>query len=153
MREFPGERGRARDPRTALFADAAGALRGRAGRCAGRLSRVPLHGGRGHDGGGGLSEPRQFNLMFKTHMGPVEDDSAVVYLRPETAQGIFVNFKNVLQFARKKPPFGIAQVGKSFRNEITPGNFVFRTREFEQMEMEYFVPPGDAERWHGYWLA
>ena len=89
-----------------------------------------------------LTDPRQFNLMFKTHMGPVEDDAAVAYLRPETAQGIFINFKNVLQFARRKPPFGIAQVGKSFRNEITPGNFVFRTREFEQMEMEYFVPPG-----------
>jgi glycyl-tRNA synthetase len=102
--------------------------------------------------GGELSEPRQFNLMFKTFMGPVEEDSAVVYLRPETAQGIFVNFKNVLQFSRKRPPFGIAQVGKSFRNEITPGNFVFRTREFEQMEMEFFVPPAEAERWHGYWL-
>src|SRR3989440_2661181 len=102
--------------------------------------------------GGDLSEPRQFNLMFKTHMGPVEDEGSEVYLRPETAQGIFVNFKNVLQFARKKPPFGIAQVGKSFRNEITPGNFLFRTREFEQMEMEYFVPPADAERWHQYWL-
>ena len=101
--------------------------------------------------GGDLSEPRQFNLMFKTHMGPVEEDSAVVYLRPETAQGIFVNFKNVLQFARKKPPFGIAQQGKSFRNEITPGNFIFRTREFEQMEMEYFVPPADAGRWYDYW--
>src|SRR5881227_627374 len=102
--------------------------------------------------GGELSEPRQFNLMFKTFMGPVEEDSAVVYLRPETAQGIFVNFKNVLQFSRKRPPFGIAQVGKSFRNEITPGNFIFRTREFEQMEMEYFVPPPDAGRWHQYWL-
>jgi glycyl-tRNA synthetase len=101
--------------------------------------------------GGDLSEPRQFNLMFKTHMGPVEEDSAVVYLRPETAQGIFVNFKNVLQFARKKPPFGIAQQGKSFRNEITPGNFIFRTREFEQMEMEYFVPPDEAGRWYDYW--
>ena len=102
--------------------------------------------------GGELSEPRRFNLMFKTHMGPVEDEASVAYLRPETAQGIFVNFKNVLQFARKKPPFGIAQIGKSFRNEITPGNFVFRTREFEQMEMEYFVPPGEAEKWYGYWL-
>ena len=102
--------------------------------------------------GGDLSEPRQFNLMFKTHMGPVEEAGSEVYLRPETAQGIFVNFKNVLQFARKKPPFGIAQVGKSFRNEITPGNFLFRTREFEQMEMEYFVPPPEAERWHQYWL-
>src|SRR3954453_195011 len=103
--------------------------------------------------GGDLSEPRQFNLMFKTHMGPVEDDSAVVYLRPETAQGIFVNFKNVLQFSRKKPPFGIAQQGKSFRNEITPGNFIFRTREFEQMEMEFFVEPGTDEEWHDYWIA
>ena len=102
--------------------------------------------------GGDLSEPRQFNLMFKTHLGPVEDEGSVAYLRPETAQGIFVNFKNVLQFARKKPPFGIAQIGKSFRNEITPGNFVFRTREFEQMEMEFFVPPGDAAKWHEYWL-
>src|SRR5438128_10308219 len=101
--------------------------------------------------GGDLTEPRQFNLMFKTHMGPVEEDSAVVYLRPETAQGIFVNFKNVLQFSRKKPPFGIAQQGKSFRNEITPGNFIFRTREFEQMEMEYFVHPGEAEQWYEYW--
>ncbi len=99
-----------------------------------------------------LTEPRQFNLMFKTHMGPVEDEAAVAYLRPETAQGIFINFKNVLQFARKKPPFGIAQVGKSFRNEITPGNFVFRTREFEQMEMEYFVPPGEARKWFEHWL-
>src|SRR5881227_2703895 len=102
--------------------------------------------------GGDLSEPRQFNLMFKTHMGPVEEDSSVVYLRPETAQGIFVNFKNVLQFSRKKPPFGIAQVGKSFRNEITPGNFIFRTREFEQMEMEFFVPPADAQTWYEQWL-
>jgi glycyl-tRNA synthetase len=101
---------------------------------------------------GELSEPRRFNLMFKTHMGPVEDAAAVVYLRPETAQGIFVNFKNVLQFARKKPPFGIAQVGKAFRNEITPGNFIFRTREFEQMEIEYFVPPDEAPEWHRRWM-
>ncbi len=100
-----------------------------------------------------LTDPRQFNLMFKTHMGPVEDEAAVAYLRPETAQGIFINFKNVLQFARRKPPFGIAQVGKSFRNEITPGNFVFRTREFEQMEMEYFVPPDQAPKWFEYWLG
>jgi glycyl-tRNA synthetase len=99
-----------------------------------------------------LTEPRQFHLMFKTHMGPVEDDAAVVYLRPETAQGIFINFKNVLQFARVKPPFGIAQVGKSFRNEITPGNFIFRTREFEQMEMEFFVPPPDADEWYRRWI-
>jgi glycyl-tRNA synthetase len=98
-----------------------------------------------------LTDPRQFNLMFKTHMGPVAEDAAVAYLRPETAQGIFINFKNVLQFARRKPPFGIAQVGKSFRNEITPGNFVFRTREFEQMEMEYFVPPDEASKWFEYW--
>jgi glycyl-tRNA synthetase len=100
-----------------------------------------------------LTDPRQFNLMFKTHMGPVEEDASVAYLRPETAQGIFINFKNVLQFARRKPPFGIAQVGKSFRNEITPGNFVFRTREFEQMEMEYFVPPDQAPKWFEYWLG
>jgi glycyl-tRNA synthetase len=98
-----------------------------------------------------LTEARDFNLMFETTMGPVKDSGAVVYLRPETAQGIFVNFKNVLQFSRKKPPFGIAQVGKSFRNEITPGNFVFRTREFEQMEMEFFVPPDEAPRWYEYW--
>jgi glycyl-tRNA synthetase len=98
-----------------------------------------------------LTEARDFNLMFETTMGPVKDSGATVYLRPETAQGIFVNFKNVLQFSRKKPPFGIAQVGKSFRNEITPGNFVFRTREFEQMEMEFFVPPGEAPRWYEFW--
>jgi len=102
--------------------------------------------------GGELTEPRQFNLMFKTHMGPVEESGTEVFLRPETAQGIFVNFKNVLSFARKKPPFGIAQIGKSFRNEITPGNFVFRMREFEQMEMEFFVPPDEAGRWHEHWM-
>jgi glycyl-tRNA synthetase len=102
--------------------------------------------------GGELSEPRNFNLMFETHMGPVQDEGSRIYLRPETAQGIFVNFKNVLQFSRKRPPFGIAQIGKSFRNEITPGNFIFRTREFEQMEIEYFVPPAEAERWHEHWL-
>ncbi len=102
--------------------------------------------------GGELSEPRQFNLMFETHMGPVQDEGSRVFLRPETAQGIFVNFKNVLQFARKKPPFGIAQIGKAFRNEITPGNFIFRTREFEQMEIEFFVPPADAEDWHQRWM-
>ena len=98
-----------------------------------------------------LTEARDFNLMFETTMGPVKDSGATVYLRPETAQGIFVNFKNVLQFSRKKPPFGIAQVGKSFRNEITPGNFVFRTREFEQMEMEFFVPPDEAPKWYEHW--
>src|SRR5689334_5729137 len=102
--------------------------------------------------GGGLSEPRQFNLMFETHIGPVAGEGSEVYLRPETAQGIFINFKNVMAFARKKPPFGIAQVGKSFRNEITPGNFIFRTREFEQMEMEFFVPPAEAERWYREWI-
>src|SRR5204862_374414 len=99
-----------------------------------------------------LTEAREFNLMFETHVGPVKDTGSITYLRPETAQGIFVNFKNVLQFARKKPPFGIAQIGKSFRNEITTGNFVFRTREFEQMEMEYFVPPDEAPKWHEYWM-
>jgi glycyl-tRNA synthetase len=99
-----------------------------------------------------LTEARQFNLMFQTHVGPVADSASVAYLRPETAQGIFINFKNVLQFARRKPPFGIAQVGKSFRNEITPGNFIFRTREFEQMEMEFFVPAADAGRWHEHWM-
>jgi glycyl-tRNA synthetase len=99
-----------------------------------------------------LTEARQFNLMFKTQVGALEDESSTAYLRPETAQGIFINFKNVLQLARRKPPFGIAQVGKSFRNEITPGNFLFRVREFEQMEMEYFVPPAEAERWYRYWI-
>jgi glycyl-tRNA synthetase len=100
---------------------------------------------------GAFTEPRQFNLMFKTQAGPVEDASAAAYLRPETAQGMFINFKNVVDTTRVRPPFGIAQVGKSFRNEITPGQFVFRTREFEQMEMEYFVPPEDAQRWYEYW--
>ena len=102
--------------------------------------------------GGELTEARQFNLMFKTFMGPVEEDAAVVFMRPETAQGIFVNFLNVMNSARQKVPFGIAQIGKSFRNEITPGNFLFRTREFEQMEMEFFVTPGEDERWFQYWL-
>src|SRR6266498_3833165 len=99
-----------------------------------------------------LTEPRAFHLMFETRVGAVEDSGSKAYLRPETAQGIFVNFKNVLQLARRKPPFGIAQIGKSFRNEITPGNFLFRTREFEQMEMEYFVPPAEAEQWYRYWI-
>jgi glycyl-tRNA synthetase len=99
-----------------------------------------------------LTDSRDFNLMFETTIGPVKESGATAYLRPETAQGIFINFKNVLQFSRKKPPFGIAQVGKSFRNEITPGNFIFRTREFEQMEMEYFVPPADAPKLFSYWL-
>ena len=100
---------------------------------------------------GSFTEARQFNLMFKTFAGPVDGAGAEVYLRPETAQGMFVDFANVLQSSRKKPPFGIAQVGKSFRNEITPGNFVFRTREFEQMEMEFFVPPEEAPQWYEYW--
>jgi glycyl-tRNA synthetase len=89
--------------------------------------------------------------MFQTTIGPVQEEGSVAYLRPETAQGIFVNFKNYLQFSRKKPPFGIAQIGKSFRNEITPGNFIFRTREFEQMEMEFFVPPSEADAWYEHW--
>ena len=98
-----------------------------------------------------FTEPRAFNLMFQTWMGPVRDEAATVYLRPETAQGIFTNYLNVQTTARLKPPFGVAQQGKSFRNEITPGNFIFRTREFEQMEMEYFVPPADWEKWFDYW--
>ena len=99
-----------------------------------------------------LTEARDFNLMFQTTIGPVQEQGTTVYLRPETAQGIFLNFKHYLQFARKKPPFGIAQIGKSFRNEITTQNFIFRMREFEQMEMEYFVPPDEAERWFAHWL-
>ncbi len=99
-----------------------------------------------------LTEARAFNLMFETTIGPVREEGSTVYLRPETAQGIFLNFKNYLQFARKKPPFGIAQIGKSFRNEITTGNFIFRTREFEQMEMEFFVPPAEAQGWFEHWL-
>jgi len=102
---------------------------------------------------GAFTEPRMFNGLLKTYLGPVENAEGLHYLRPETAQGIFVNFLNVMQSARKKPPFGIAQTGKSFRNEITPGNFIFRTREFEQMEMEFFVEPGTDEEWHEYWLA
>jgi glycyl-tRNA synthetase len=101
---------------------------------------------------GQWTEPRDFNMMLKTYLGPVEDESGLHYLRPETAQGIFVNFANVVTTSRKKPPFGIGQIGKSFRNEITPGNFIFRTREFEQMEMEFFVEPGTDETWHQYWI-
>lgn len=101
---------------------------------------------------GQWTEPRDFNMMLKTYLGPVEDESGLHYLRPETAQGIFVNFANVSTTSRKKPPFGIGQIGKSFRNEITPGNFIFRTREFEQMEMEFFVEPGTDETWHQYWI-
>jgi glycyl-tRNA synthetase len=98
------------------------------------------------------SEPRMFNGLLKTHLGPVESEEGLHYLRPETAQGIFVNFANVVSSSRRKPPFGIGQIGKSFRNEITPGNFIFRTREFEQMEMEFFVPPGEDEEWHQTWI-
>jgi glycyl-tRNA synthetase len=116
-------------------------------RCPERPSKKP------GECGGELTEPRAFNLMFKTHVGAVESDSSVAYLRPETAQGIFLNFKNVLESSRVKPPFGIAQIGKSFRNEITPGNFVFRTREFEQAEMEFFLPPAQNEQWYRYWVA
>lgn len=103
------------------------------------------------DCGGALTDVRQFNLMFKTHIGPVEDSASVAYLRPETAQGIYVNFLNVVNSSRQKLPFGIAQIGKAFRNEITPGNFIFRSREFEQMEMQFFVKPGEDERWMEHW--
>src|SRR5437870_2911227 len=109
-------------------------------------AQCPVCGSRGT-----LTAPRMFNLMFKTFMGPVEEAAAVVYLRPETAQGIYVNYLNVLQSSRQKIPFGIAQIGKAFRNEITPGNFTFRTREFEQMELEYFVPPEEGQKWFEYW--
>jgi len=102
--------------------------------------------------GGELTEPHQFNLMFKTFMGPVEEEANVVYLRPETAQGIFVNFQNAVNTSRKRLPFGIAQIGKAFRNEITTGNFIFRSREFELMEIEYFVKPGTDDKWFDYWL-
>ena len=101
---------------------------------------------------GTFTQPRQFNLMFRTHMGPIEDEGALVYLRPETAQGIFINYENVRRTSRLRLPFGIAQIGKSFRNEITPGQFVFRTREFEQMEMEFFCRPEEADEWYQYWL-
>jgi len=117
-----------------------------------RADQLPSSGACPNCGGKDtFTEARQFNLMFKTFVGPVEDDAAAAYLRPETAQGIFVNFANVQTTSRKKPPFGIAQIGKSFRNEITPGNFIFRTREFEQMEMEYFVPPEEGAKWFEYW--
>ncbi len=101
---------------------------------------------------GAWTEPKMFNGLLKTYLGPVEDEGGLAYLRPETAQGIFINYLNVQASARKKPPFGIGQIGKSFRNEITPGNFIFRTREFEQMEMEFFVPPGEDPTWHDYWI-
>ncbi len=114
-------------------------------RCPEKPSKSPI------EHGCDLTEVRNFNLMFKTFMGPVEDNSATIFLRPETAQGIYVNFLNVKNSSRQKVPFGIAQIGKAFRNEITPGNFIFRTREFEQMEMQYFVPPNEDEKWFEYW--
>jgi glycyl-tRNA synthetase len=107
----------------------------------------------GEDAQCDLTEARAFNLMFETRIGPVEDEAARVFLRPETAQGIFLDYKTTLQYSRRRPPFGIAQVGKSFRNEITPGNFIFRTLEFEQMEMEFFVPPDQAQHWYEFWCA
>ncbi len=116
-----------------------------------RADQVPTEGVC-PDCGGPLTDARQFNLMFRSHMGPVEDTASVVYLRPETAQGIFVNYVNVLNTTRKKLPFGVAQTGKAFRNEITPGNFVFRTREFEMMEIEFFVRPGTDDEWHEHWV-
>lgn len=120
--------------------------------CKHRFRADDLQGDRCPDCGGELTAIRRFNLMFKTFMGPLEDDAAVVYLRPETAQGIFVNFKNAQTVSRKKLPFGIAQIGKAFRNEITPGKFTFRTREFEQMEIEYFVRPAEAGQWFDHWV-
>jgi glycyl-tRNA synthetase len=114
-------------------------------RCPNKPSKSPI------ENGCDLTEAKQFNLMFKTHMGPIDNDSAVTYMRPETAQGIYVNFLNVKNSSRQKIPFGIAQIGKAFRNEITPGNFIFRTREFEQMEMQYFVHPSEDEKWFEYW--
>jgi glycyl-tRNA synthetase len=120
-------------------------------KCHQRFRADQVSGSRHETDGGEFTEARQFNLMFKTFMGPVEDSSAQVYLRPETAQGIFVNFANVLNSTRMRPPFGIAQVGKAFRNEITPGNSIFRLREFEMMELEYFVPPDEEMKWLEYW--
>jgi glycyl-tRNA synthetase len=119
--------------------------------CKQRFRADQITGERCPECNGDLTEARQFNLMFKTFMGPVEDTASTVFMRPETAQGIFVNFENVLNSSRLKIPFGVAQIGKSFRNEITPGNFLFRTREFEQMEMEFFVKPGEDDRWFEYW--
>ena len=122
--------------------------------CKQRFRADHLNGARCPACGGELTEARQFNLMFKTFMGPVEDTASTIYLRPETAQGIFANFANLVDTQRLKLPFGVAQTGKSFRNEITPGNFIFRTREFEQMEMEFFVKPDPAEEqnWFDYWV-
>ncbi len=121
--------------------------------CKHRFRADQLDGDRCPDCGGELTDVRRFNLMFKTFVGPVEEDASVAYLRPETAQGIFVNFFNAQQSMRRKLPFGIAQQGKAFRNEITPGNFIFRTREFEQMEMEFFVRPGTDDQWHQDWIT
>jgi len=121
-------------------------------KCHGRFREDKIDGVCPTCGSTQFTESRAFNLMFKTQAGPVEGDGATAYLRPETAQGMFTNFMNVLTTSRKKPPFGVAQVGKSFRNEITPQNFVFRTREFEQMELEFFVPPADADEWYRYWI-
>jgi glycyl-tRNA synthetase len=120
--------------------------------CHKRWRSDELKGDKCPDCGGELTEPRLFNLMFKTFIGPVEDEASVVYLRPETAQGMFVNFENVLNTTRKRLPFGIAQIGKSFRNEVTTGNFIFRCREFEQMEIEFFVKPGTDKKWFDYWV-
>jgi len=120
--------------------------------CRMRWRATDLSSGNCPSCGGELTEPRMFNLMFKTFMGPVEDEASIIYLRPETAQGIFVNFDNVMSTSRKRLPLGIAQIGKSFRNEITTGNFIFRTREFEQMELEYFVKPGTDEEKFNYWV-
>lgn len=120
--------------------------------CKKRFRADHVEDGKCPECGGELTEPRMFNLMLKTFLGPVEDEASVTYLRPETAQGMFVNFANVLDVSRKKLPFGIAQIGKAFRNEITPRNFTFRTREFEQMEIEYFVKPGTDEEWHERWV-
>ncbi|OGQ33391.1 MAG: glycine--tRNA ligase [Deltaproteobacteria bacterium RIFCSPHIGHO2_12_FULL_43_9] len=119
--------------------------------CKHRFKADQVSGKKCPDCGGDLTDLRMFNLMFKTHVGPVEDSASLVYLRPETAQGIYVNFENVYTSMRKKVPFGIAQIGKAFRNEITPGNFIFRTREFEQMEMQYFVKPSEADKWFDKW--
>jgi len=120
--------------------------------CKRRFRADDIRGDKCPECGGELTEVRRFNMMFRTFVGPVEDDAAMTYLRPETAQGIYVNFANVQQTMRKKLPFGIAQIGKAFRNEITPGNFIFRDREFEQMEIEYFVKPGTDEEWHKHWV-
>jgi glycyl-tRNA synthetase len=120
-------------------------------KCHQRFRADQVQGTRHEEDGGEFTEARRFNLMFKTHIGPVEDRSAEVYLRPETAQGIFVNFANVLNATRMRPPFGIAQIGKAFRNEITPGNSIFRLREFEQMELEFFVPPEEEMKWLDHW--